>query len=684
MNSGAIASLAVLKVNTDRGTDYIGAFVPFVAESLKRSTSEVISLSDLQVSLRRDFGLEIPQGPLRTVLDRAVRDGHAVRENRLYRRVQKGAPDGQFECDRARLLREEDALVGKLVDFTAKIVTTAWTPTQAENALLTYLADRGGSILAASADAMPLTVPSPASPGTDFVLNSFVVHLHASDAQGFEYLLAAVKGSVLSSVLYFDDLGSVGQHFNRLAVYLDTGILLRALGRLGPDQEVAARELLDLVRDLGGQLHCFRDTLEEVEGIHRFAARCIASSRGRRRPLWGATEYLVQQGYSVSDVELMVVHLESDLAGLSVTVRDRPAPTAAWTVDEAALESRLRTRVKYPTEEPLRHDLRALVAINNLRRGEPSSRIETSTAIFVTTNSSVARVARSFFRGHYGVKSFAPICIPDHQFATIAWLKRPLKAPDLPRKYVIADALAALNPPESLWQDYVREIVKLERSGRISTEDYYVLRYTRAAREALMGMTLGGSSPFLEGSVPEILSRARAAERADLEDALLRQSQAAAADAEASRLQSALERKRHGEDVDTILQRVADLESRLESASMSSQAERERRLRTYKSIADFLVSLPRNAFALLYLAVTALQAYAISPIQPLGLVPDSLPTSTVYLLGLVLVLVANAGLSIKGKGLHDWLATPERWCSRHLMTVMAAHLGDAGTAHQAT
>lgn len=84
MISPALTSLAVLKVNADRGGDYISTFVPFVAAALFQSESDVISISEVQSQLKQEFGLDIPQGPPRTILDRSVRDGFARRDAKLY------------------------------------------------------------------------------------------------------------------------------------------------------------------------------------------------------------------------------------------------------------------------------------------------------------------------------------------------------------------------------------------------------------------------------------------------------------------------------------------------------------------------------------------------------------------------------------------------------------------------
>jgi len=77
MTGQVITSLAILKVNWDRGHDYIKNFVPFVAECLRTAPQPEVSLPELQTAIHDTFGLRIPQGALKTILRRAVRSGYA-------------------------------------------------------------------------------------------------------------------------------------------------------------------------------------------------------------------------------------------------------------------------------------------------------------------------------------------------------------------------------------------------------------------------------------------------------------------------------------------------------------------------------------------------------------------------------------------------------------------------------
>ena len=113
--SATITSLAVLKVNADRGLDFMDNFVPFVAETIRQSTTDNVSLPDVQRQLYETFGIQIPRAPLRTILGRAkdqklvVDDGGVLRPNRAKLELL------DFVSVRSNALREHQALIARLV-----------------------------------------------------------------------------------------------------------------------------------------------------------------------------------------------------------------------------------------------------------------------------------------------------------------------------------------------------------------------------------------------------------------------------------------------------------------------------------------------------------------------------------------------------------------------------------------
>jgi hypothetical protein len=95
--------------------------------------------------------------------------------------------------------------------------------------------------------------------------------------------------------------------------------------------------------------------------------------------------------------------------------------------------------------------------------------------------------------------------------ATMLWLRDPAAQAALPEERILARAYAALNPNDRLWAKYNAEIDRLRISDEISEDDAVFLRYDRDAQEALMDETRGDPEAFSDGTVEQVIARARQA-----------------------------------------------------------------------------------------------------------------------------------------------------------------------------
>ena len=103
--------------------------------------------------------------------------------------------------------------------------------------------------------------------------------------------------------------------------------------------------------------------------------------------------------------------------------------------------------------------------------------------------------------------SDAPICMTDHIFTMLLWVKVAKKRPELPKEQLVANSYAAINPSDFLWKKYVAEAEKYRTKGDITENDYAILVHTLDARKCLMDITLGDPDIFVAGTVLDVLER---------------------------------------------------------------------------------------------------------------------------------------------------------------------------------
>jgi hypothetical protein len=346
-----------------------------------------------------------------------------------------------------------------------------------------------------------------------------VLEIASSDPSAFGYLETVVKGTVLASVVYLDEAFRSGTtHLGDVEIFLDTPFLLLALGFAAAELRSPCIEMLDLLSKQGAKLRVFDHTVKEIEGVLDHAARCYRTA-GKAEFPGDVIEYFLNENLEASDVEVMIAGLDERLDALGAERVTTPDHKEGIALDEADLEKGLGEEIAYRNDEARVRDINSLTAVHRLRGGQACHRIDSSKAIFVTTNTSLVSWSRGYFRDVYGVDGF-PLCLSDSGLTAIVWLMEPREASDLPRKQMLANSFAALNPPDKLWRLYLAEIQRLHSAGDITDEDVGLLVFSSEARSELVDLTLGEVDAFAEGTVPEVLEAARASARASVESEL--------------------------------------------------------------------------------------------------------------------------------------------------------------------
>lgn len=538
MQDSALVSLAILKTNWDENQrGFIHNFVPFVAECLRLAPQPEIAIPDLQQDLEARFGLKIPQAAIQTVLHRATKEKLARREHGILVRNDEVVEAFDLTAKRTSALREHAALLERFCTFCWDHLSRAISIEDAERALMNQLQTRTLPILRCVVAGEELDLPRPETVAeTEYLVSSFVAHLYEKDPEGFGYLDTVVKGATLAAVLYLPDLGRGEERFKDVMVFLDTPTLLRVLGWEGESQEAAANELIDLATKLGAQVCCFAHTFRETQGVLDACSAALRSPHRHRDSRGAVEEFCLMNGRGPSDLKLAVLKMERDLADRNIRILDGPPYTEALTFDEQRCEEILQKEVGYGRPKARVRDLQSLASVFRFRKGRDQRHLETCRAIFVTPNLGVARASLKFFNEIMDQQT-TPLCLPEAEFTTLAWLKQPLAATDLPTKHLVAGCYAALSPGEDLWRKYLAEIERLAARKDLDEEAYQILRFSLDARRALMEITLGDAEAFTIGTIHEVLQRYRANVRADLEKEVERQK--AERDAEASRRESA-------------------------------------------------------------------------------------------------------------------------------------------------
>jgi len=507
MANPAIISLAILKVNWDKNKkDYVENFVPIIAECIRRSNSEIVTIEEVKNNVNEYFGFNLPQNAIKTILSRVRKRGYIRKDQNTYQPVRKNLDKLNINEIREGILEKQERLFQNLISFCRDNYNIDWSLKKAEDAFLSFLDENLFDYIKSIKFESLTSAPQNPSKKEKYIIASFIKSLQDNTSVEFDYIETVVKGIMLANAIFLPEPNKANENFRNTAFYFDTSFLIYALGYAGETRERSCIELLELLYKTGADLICFSHTVDEIRGALDACAARINS--GRLRDAYGPSiEYFVQKNSTSSDIYLYSSQIEKNLKKLHIEVKDKPVYIKEYVIGEKELEVYLKDQMQFyqPPEKQnaLQRDVDSLSAIMRFRKGQSFYRIENCRAIFVTTNKTLIRTSYEFFNKDYLGSIGA--CISDQALTTLLWLKMPDDLPELPRKIIIADCYAFTQPSDRLWNAYLQEINKLEKDNRISKDDYFILRYDLQVKNAVMERTLGDENVITEDSIPEIL-----------------------------------------------------------------------------------------------------------------------------------------------------------------------------------
>jgi hypothetical protein len=495
-----LVSLAVLRAHWSDGQSYIDTFLPFVLECVRLDGRHAVPLPDIKARIKEVFGIAMPVAAVETVLHRAGARTYGVLKRGCFEPTIEKLGEFDSRPARASVSREQNALIEAFQEHCSSQHQQLLSREEAEEALIGFVEEHASGILA-TAHGQPLSRRE-GGQELEYIVADFIAAVLEREPGLAAYLERLVVGSMLAAALFTPDLTNVERSFEGVDVFFDTPTLIDALGQAGDVPQKAQLESLRLVGSVGGRLCCFEHTVAEIEAVINYAADALRGGVRRATPAGSVEEYALREQLSADDLESAARQVRTRLARMGVSIIAEPAHEESLTINEAEAEELMKDAVKYPRTPSIRFDLDSLTATYRLRRGAFQYQLENCVAIFATPNLPLVPISRKVFPHR---KNAIPVAISLADLVTLAWLKQPRVAPELPKLRIAADCFAAIRPSEALIARYSAEADKLQQRGEISEQDVHELRYDVESRAIMTRRTLGVVSNVTPETIHETL-----------------------------------------------------------------------------------------------------------------------------------------------------------------------------------
>ncbi len=501
MPTNTLTSLAILKVNIDQSIDYLDYLRPFVLQVLVDSELDPVTGSGISSRIRDQFGLAIPEQVVEFVLRRLSKSRSIRRLNGEYH-VVGTLPDPLIAQKQAGAERHIGAVLHGLQKFSQDTIDPIDSNEDAITAICTFLAEFDIVCLRAYLRGTAIPTIGGSHKAAIVLVSEYVQHLQQTDPERFDSFLILVQGHMLANALTCPDLHRAPKTYSAVTFYIDTPLLIRRLGSEGEAKEAAARDLIDLLNNLGGRVAVFSHSRREIQNVLRSAANYLESPDARGSIVFEARK----NGTTRSDLILLAESLDFELDKASIEVVDTPRYINEFQIDETVFEQVLEDGISYYNPRAIEYDINSVRSIYVIRGDTQPTAVEKAGAVFVTTNAAFAKAAWDYGQKYESSQNVSSV-ITDFTLANMAWLKAPMGAPSVPTTQLLAFSYAALEPSSKLLGRYLSEIDRLESQGTINERDHQLLRSSPLVYGEIMHRTLGDETALTTEAITETLKR---------------------------------------------------------------------------------------------------------------------------------------------------------------------------------
>ena len=236
MSSDIVPSLAVLMVDYDeKAKDYLQNFVPMIAECIRLSPENLISLIDLGRTFEEKFGFRLPQSVIEKILRRAEHHKYVQYNEtaKAYRPNRRRLAKLNFAETQKKVLKRYEHLIQALRDFCREKFGIEWTIEQAETALLAFLSENQLSLLNATTRGTLIPQTEYEEKSARYLVGAFIADIQKKASTDFEYLETVVKGNMLANAIFLPRTTTNIKMKWSTTFYFDTRFLIHALGYSG-------------------------------------------------------------------------------------------------------------------------------------------------------------------------------------------------------------------------------------------------------------------------------------------------------------------------------------------------------------------------------------------------------------------------------------------------------------------
>lgn len=504
----SLVSLAYIETSKNP----LQVFCNFILYLLLKAPNQTLRADEIKDQLQSDFGISMPHQIISNCTRILERKQEVIRLPRAagYKIGDTSFDLDSFENTRQRFAEHENKLLNSLVEFVSPQYKQKWSEEEAKKYLSNFLDTEGYGTQLFLKKKLELEQHY-ISPS--FYIGRYVDSIQRqTDSVEKTYLEEIIYGMmVLQGIRQTGDYQQNRQQkFKGTVFYLDTKLVLRALGFSWKAQVDSVRETVRLLREkYDAEIGIFQETRTEVQNALSIAGRAF-----QKRHLIADGELKLYCELNPSEAKRLEDYadsldalLERELGIKSVTSIDKDDPRIKkYNIETTEIADYIEAECGW-RRGAIDYDVKIIEQINIIREGDYSQAYggKKKLPVFVTSNSKLAYTLREYISSkEYEIQQWnlhnLPV-ISDNMLLYRIWLPFATEFAQLPSLTLSRFAYAAQSEGIVFYEKLRNTAAELEQTRNID-----LINTTEVARRKIEDILLRESGGDLDSVTDEVVA----------------------------------------------------------------------------------------------------------------------------------------------------------------------------------
>lgn len=467
------------------GKELIETFEKLVLRILIINNHVYINVAHLCRDFEKEYGFSIPEFPMRSIIQSAIRSKWIVQEETTKRfRIDANRKDighllSEIETKIAQFDKGVNDIYQSYIAYIGINYGIDYSKQDAEEHFCKFF-NYGNKFVPKELVSIDVQLH----------LAKFVEYCHDYEPDIYNNITILNTGLLLVENVTFAEKRQSDVIFQNTKCFLDTNTILHLLGIDMIDRRNVYKGLLEDAKKAGLSLYVFPHTIAEITRLLEGAMVYIDSKDYDPSLATEAAHYFRENGYSRERINRLKISLISTLESHGIIKENVYFKKDEYgcSEDEAKIKEiiiKVYERNGSPFDQirksmTLEDDIDSIMKIYQIRNGYRTQSIYEVGAFLLTSSRSLVRASENYEHGLYDINVAA--CIYDEFLGTLLWYNNPVELTELSKVKLASRINASFRPSQEFYQKLMGVLKEIEADEVVNADAVYMLKSDTAIR----------------------------------------------------------------------------------------------------------------------------------------------------------------------------------------------------------